>query len=125
MGVYVDKPRWQREHGLSGHLVADSIEELHEMATKLELPSSNFLPHAVVPHYQLPACSHDEAIALGAIHLEPTAFGKALQRIVQEIQVDRVAQASLHGLTDPVRGRGKKRRRKSRKKPATEQLSLV
>lgn len=125
MGIYVDRPRWEREHGLSGHMLGDSIEELHEMAAKLELPSSNFLPFAVVPHYQLPACCHEQAIANGAIHLERTEFVKVAERISRSLQTDRMAQAMLHGVRDPVPKIRKHRRRRKKKAAASKQISLL
>ena len=81
MACYVDDPIWERWHGLSGHLIADSIEELKEMANTLSLSKKFFMDGALTPHYQLPAGRRDVAIAAGAIPLERPAFMAAVARI--------------------------------------------
>lgn len=84
MAVYCDEPVWMRHHGLSGHLLADTLEELHEFAARLGLDRKLFMRDALVPHYQLPAGRRDEAISLGAHPLDRKAF-LARARAVQEM----------------------------------------
>lgn len=81
MACYVDDPQWERWHGLSGHLIADSIEELQEMANSLSLSKKFFMKDALTPHYQLPAGRRDAAITAGAIALERTTFMAVVARI--------------------------------------------
>lgn len=125
MTVYVDTPRWNREHGPSGHMVGDSIDELHEMARTLDLPSTCFLPFAVLPHYQLPASERDAAIARGAIPLEPTAFTRMIEKIGRVLRCSRIGEATVHRISDPVRPSRKRRRRKKKAKREEAQLALV
>lgn len=81
MACYVDEPNWERWHGLSGHLIADSVDELHQFATQLSLSKKFFMDGAITPHYQLPAGRLDAAIREGAILLERPAFMRVVERI--------------------------------------------
>lgn len=81
MPCYIDQPQWTRWHGLSGHLVSDSLTELHAIAKALNLDQNCFNGDAVVPHYQLPAAARDEAIAAGAIALGSHEFRSRLEKI--------------------------------------------
>lgn len=74
MTVYVDTPIWQRHHGLSGHMIADTQAELLAMADRLLLPKNTYMPDAVTPHVQLPAGLRDAAIAAGAVALDRPKF---------------------------------------------------
>lgn len=65
MAVYVDKPRWIYRKGLWGHMVADSVEELHEFAKKLGLKPAYFQGKSF-PHYDISTNKHLEARKLGA-----------------------------------------------------------
>lgn len=123
MAIYVDTPRWNRDHGPSGHMVGDSMEELHEIARKLDLPTKYFLPFAVIPHYQLPASERAAAIAHGAVALERTAFMREAERIRRSLRCNRIGEATVHRIGDtPPPSR---RRRKKRGKKASSQLALV
>ena len=75
MSVYVDElrfyppsPRWR--HGEACHLVADTLEELHAFAGKLQLRRSWFQPHRHIPHYDLTARRRAAAIRAGAIEVK-------------------------------------------------------
>lgn len=81
MGVYVDTPIWERWHGLSGHMVADSVHELQAFAEQLGLDRRCFMRHALVVHYQLPANRRPDAIAAGATPLEQTRFMQMVGQI--------------------------------------------
>ena len=80
MSCYVDTPQWERNGLPSGHLIADSLPELHAMAERIELPRSMFVSHAIVPHYTLLALTRPAAIAAGAIALEKPEWNRQLQR---------------------------------------------
>jgi hypothetical protein len=82
MPAYVDTPRHQRSHGLSGHLIATSLEELHQVAEAIGLHRRYFQAHAMTPHYTLPAGRRDAAIAAGAIAVADDAQWR---RIVERV----------------------------------------
>ena len=81
MAAYRDDAQWQRGGVLCGHLVADSLGELHDFAARLGLPPSQFQPHALTPHYTLPQALHSAADALGACALDRTAFNAVIARL--------------------------------------------
>ena len=72
MSVYVDElrnypvsPRWR--YGQACHMTADTLEELHAFAGKLELRRSWFQPHERWPHYDLTAKRRAMAVSLGTM----------------------------------------------------------
>ena len=88
MSVYVDvlrdfgwKIRGRRVR--NAHLIADSLEELHELASRIGLRREWFQPKSF-PHYDLTPKRRERAIAAGAIALERDAFIRTLQRIREE-----------------------------------------
>lgn len=85
MPTYVDEPRVQREHGLSGHLIGDPIDDVHALAAALGLGESLWSPDSPVPHYQLPADQRAAAIAAGAIALRPEEWDSCLARIREAV----------------------------------------
>lgn len=73
MSVYVDPlfetphtARWRWSYAC--HMVADSLGELHRMATRLGLHRSWFQDN-VLPHYGLTARRREAAVRCGAIEL--------------------------------------------------------
>lgn len=81
MAAYRDSADWLRNGVRSGHLIADSKEELQALVQQLELsPRFNF-PHAMLPHYQLPVAYQEAADALGVIPLEREAFTRMAGRV--------------------------------------------
>ena len=75
MSVFVDElrfyppsPRWR--YGEACHLTADTLEELHAFAGKLQLRRSWFQPHRHIPHYDLTARRRAAAIRAGAIEVK-------------------------------------------------------
>lgn len=88
MSVYVDglcdfgwRIRGRRVHNC--HLIADSIEELHELANEIGLRREWFQPESF-PHYDLTPERRKRAIAVGAIALERKDFIRTLRRIREE-----------------------------------------
>lgn len=65
--IYVDDSEVLK-HGYSWfHLVADSIEELHEFAASIGLPARAFHRGARHPHYDVTASQRRHALQHGAI----------------------------------------------------------
>jgi hypothetical protein len=67
MAVYVDDAvtLWRGQRW--AHLMADTLGELHAMATALGIPRRAFQDKASGAHYDLPAPLREQAIALGAV----------------------------------------------------------
>ena len=71
MTCYVDAVRSYPDAGLRHtdfcHLLADTREELHEIAAALGVPRRFFQDHPVRWHHDLPAPLRDRALELGAV----------------------------------------------------------
>lgn len=86
MSCYVDKLRpfgWRirgRETE-SCHLLADSLDELHEMAQRLGLKRAWFQDKRSGKHYDLVPSKRATAVALGAIELDDHGFIAKLKEL--------------------------------------------
>jgi len=72
MAVYVDAARW-RWLGLNWcHLLADSLDELHDFAQRIGQPRYSFQspPWVSFPHYDLAPHRRRRALKLGAIETD-------------------------------------------------------
>ena len=85
MSVYVDElrnypvsSRWR--YGQACHMPADTLEELHAFAGKLQLRRSWFQPHERCPHYDLTAKRRGMAVSLGAMEVSAREFVKRFLR---------------------------------------------
>lgn len=84
MSVYVD---WLCKHGWkmrgrtveSCHLLADTLDELHDFAQKIGLKRSWF-QNGSAPHYDLTASRRIEAVKAGAIELTRATFPEVYRR---------------------------------------------
>ena len=66
MTVYVDDAVHLWRGRRWAHLMADTLEELHAMAEKLEIPRRAFQNKTSGAHYDVPSDLRERAIALGA-----------------------------------------------------------
>lgn len=74
MAVYVDKlSDWGWRHGLSCHMIGDSVSELMDFAVSIGLRPEWFQPKSS-PHFDLTADARADAVKNGAIELERRAF---------------------------------------------------
>lgn len=86
MACYVDKLRpfgWRirgRETE-SCHLLADTLDELHEMAQQIGLKREWFQNKRSGKHYDLVPSKRAAAVALGAIELDDVAFIAKLKEL--------------------------------------------
>lgn len=76
--IYVDEIMSCRQtskwpYGRACHLMADSIEELHEFAGRLGLKRSWFQEKSL-PHYDLTAGMRSRAVRLGASEIDRNKF---------------------------------------------------
>ena len=67
LAIYVDNVRiaWRGRHWC--HLVADSLDELHQFAHALGLKRAWFQAHASLPHYDVTVEVRGIALILGAV----------------------------------------------------------
>ncbi len=69
MAVYVDKPQHKFGQMIMCHMLADTVQELHEMADKLHLQRSWFQCHST-PHYDICKAKRKLAIQFGAVEAD-------------------------------------------------------
>jgi len=65
MAVYVDRPLWWHRGRLWAHLVADDLQELHNMAEAVGIPWEWF-HNGSMPHYDVTSPKREQAMAKGA-----------------------------------------------------------
>lgn len=83
MATYVDTARSYPHAGLRFtefcHLLADTPDELHEIADQLGVPRRFFQDHPWRWHYDLPSHLRDEAVRLGAVEITMHEVGALLR----------------------------------------------
>ena len=98
MAIYVDNARipWRGRHWC--HLVADSLDELHEFAKSIGQKRAWFQANASLPHYDITVEVRAVALSLGAIVADRRtliARGHQLKRELLESHDDSSAQMQL------------------------------
>ena len=88
MPVYVDQANIQYGRMKMSHLLADTPQELHEMAAKIRVKRKWYQKNASTPHYDI--CMEKRALALsyGAILVNRRELADILQRIRAEARSD-------------------------------------
>lgn len=81
MAVYVDNVRIEWRGRKWCHLVADSLEELHEFAKRLGMQKGWFQQDASYPHYDITVESRLLALQLGAIEGSRTQIITCAQKL--------------------------------------------
>ena len=83
MSVYVDASIYGYGRMVMCHMIADSPQELHEMADRIGVARRWFQvpPKASFWHYDVSKGMRARAVDLGAIECDRNAFVSALQRI--------------------------------------------
>lgn len=80
--IYVDALiNWGWRLGPSCHLIADTLEELHEFAKSIGMRRAWFQDHGRLPHYDLTAARREKAVKLGAIELDRAGFVKKIKEL--------------------------------------------
>jgi len=81
MAVYVDSlVNYGWKHGVSCHLIADTIGELMAFAVKIGMRPEWFQPKSS-PHFDLTAGARAVAVNHGAIELDRRAFVAKIQEL--------------------------------------------
>jgi hypothetical protein len=70
MSVYVDKAKNQYGRMFMCHMVADTLDELHNMADQIGIKRRWFQNSGSMPHYDICQAKKQEAIRLGAKEIE-------------------------------------------------------
>lgn len=84
MTVYVDDPftLWRGQRW--AHLMADTLEELHDFAqSKLGIPRRAFQNKTSGAHYDVPEALRDEALRLGAVPISRHVDRELLRRVIR------------------------------------------
>lgn len=68
----------------SCHLIADTLEELHAMATRIGLRRAWFQDAKSVPHYDLTPSRRAKAVELGAVEVDRRGFVTVMRRLRAE-----------------------------------------
>ena len=85
MAVYVDaeRIRWRGREWC--HLVADSLDELHEFAARLGLQRRWFQNQGRYPHYDVTTSVRDRALRLGAVDADRATLIACCKRVRLEM----------------------------------------
>ena len=81
MSVYVDQPVHRFRHMLMCHMLADTPEELHEMADRIGMARKWYQREASTPHYDISKEKRAEAIAAGATQVDRRGMVAVIRRI--------------------------------------------
>ena len=83
MSVYVDQCVIQYGRMKMCHMIADSFDELHEMAARIGLQRRWFqvAPPASFPHYDIAQTKRALAVAAGAIDCDRNTFVGHIRRL--------------------------------------------
>lgn len=69
MAVYVDKCRYPFRRMIMCHMIADTEDELHDMAARIGMRRAWFQPKSF-PHYDVSLSRRKLAVAAGAIEID-------------------------------------------------------
>lgn len=78
--VYVDHARIPYRRMLMNHMIADTLEELHDMADRIGLPRKYF-QNKRNPHYDVCCSKRALAIAEGAVPVDSRTLVQVRRRI--------------------------------------------
>lgn len=93
MAVYVDKQRNRYRRMIMCHMFADTLEELHSMADKIELDRKWFQGKST-PHYDICLSMRKKAVKNGAVEIGNREAASLIRRL-------KVTRSSLVG-TAPI-----------------------
>ena len=80
MSVYLDKARNRFGRMVMCHMIADTLDELHEMAAAIGMRREWFQPLSF-PHYEVSLSRRRIAVSLGAVELDRREFVAVMRRV--------------------------------------------
>ena len=86
MAVYVDKARMPYRRMKMCHMIADNLDELHDMATKIGVDHKWFQGNASFPHFDICQSKRELALEHGAIEVTNRELVQAMRRIREGTQ---------------------------------------
>lgn len=96
MSVYVDDFRAPYGRMVMCHMLADSEQELHDMAEQLGLPRKYYQAHASTPHYDICLSKRRLAVQLGAIEIDRRETATLCRRLTAE-RLKQLREKTPHG----------------------------
>ncbi len=81
MSVYVDKAANSFGRMIMSHMIADTPQELRDMADLIGVQRKWFQSHGSTPHFDIAKSKRAAAIAHGAIELDMRPYVEAMRRI--------------------------------------------
>ena len=81
MSVYVDKPIHKYRRMIMCHMIADTIDELHQMADKIGINRKWFQSKASSPHYDICKAKREHAVKFGAIEVDRKGLVNIIRRL--------------------------------------------
>ncbi|WP_202753726.1 DUF4031 domain-containing protein [Burkholderia cenocepacia] len=86
MAIYVDDERisWRGKQWC--HLVADSLNELHDFAQQLGLRRSWFQERSIYPHYDVTVSVREKALMLGALKGDRSTIVTCAKQLKTELR---------------------------------------
>jgi len=79
MSVYVDKANIPYRRMIMCHMLVDTINELHEMASKIGIQKRWFQHHGSTPHYDISLSKKKIALENGAIETDRRQLVKLIR----------------------------------------------
>lgn len=81
MTVYVDKSIHKYRRMIMCHMIADTVNELHDMASKIGINRKWFQSKASSPHYDICKSKRAQAVELGAIEVDRKGMINIIRRL--------------------------------------------
>ncbi len=87
MAVYVDDAVWPWRGQLWCHLLADSLDELHQFAQSIGLKKEWFQGHTKYPHYDMNENRRKIAVKKGAIEIDKRTTIEKAKKLKDEFDL--------------------------------------
>lgn len=93
MAAYVDEAVWEWRGQLWCHLLADSLDELHDFAQSIGLKKEWFQGHTKYPHYDMNKNRRYVAVKKGAIEIDKKTTIEKAKKLKAEFELLKSNQA--------------------------------